>query len=79
MNLQTQNSRILKALQAGDKLTPLAALKRFGSFRLGARIFEIREAGYNVKREFVKRGGKHVAQYSLWATPDEKTKTPILR
>ena len=59
----SQTDRILKHLKSGRKLTPLEALSRFGSFRLGARIRELREAGYDIKTTLVKRGGSRVAQY----------------
>ena len=37
----TQTDEILQALRAGERLTPLAALERFGCFRLAARIHEL--------------------------------------
>lgn len=61
----TQTDRILKALQSGQKLTPMAALKRFGCFRLAARVYELRRKGYDVVATTVKRSGKHHAAYSL--------------
>lgn len=44
-NTQTsasQTARIKAALLKGEKLTPMDALRRFGCFRLGARIWELR-------------------------------------
>lgn len=61
----SQTTAILKALHAGDKLTPLDALKRFGSFRLAARIEELRKAGHDVKVNMVKSGENRFAEYSL--------------
>lgn len=60
-----QRLEILYALKRGDSLTPLAALKRYGCMRLGARIHEIRELGFAVKTRLVKRGTKHIAEYWL--------------
>lgn len=65
MKTCTQGNRILAALKRGDKLTPLDALKRFSCFRLGARIYELRQAGYRINAKLVKRSGARVAQYTL--------------
>lgn len=61
----SQTARILAHLKSGRPLTPLEALRRFGSFRLGARICELREAGYRIRTRLVKRNGKRVAEYRL--------------
>ncbi|MDE2020679.1 MAG: hypothetical protein KGJ13_10120, partial [Patescibacteria group bacterium] len=54
------------ALKRGETLTPLDALKRFGVFRLGARIFDLKKAGYNIEMHLIETpSGKHVASYSL--------------
>lgn len=62
----TQSDMILNALLAGETLTPLDALKRFGVFRLGARIFDLRRDGYSIEKTLIDVGnGKHVASYSM--------------
>lgn len=62
----SQRDEILSALRAGDSLTPLAALKRFGCMRLAARIEELRLCGYWIET-IRKRVGTHkrVAEYRL--------------
>ena len=40
---KTQNARILHYLKFGRRLTPIAALRLFGTFRLAARIWELRQ------------------------------------
>ena len=61
----SQADMILEYLKTGACLTPLEALKRFGCFRLGARIWELKKA-YQIKKTMVEVGkGKRVAQYSL--------------
>lgn len=66
----TQNERILKFLQGGGKLTPKDALMLFGSFRLSARIFELREAGWSISQTMVRVGNRTwVAQFFM---PDPK-------
>ena len=60
-----QADLILEYLQRGHSLTPLEALKLFGCFRLGARIWDLKKA-YQIKKTMVEVGkGKRVAQYSL--------------
>ena len=69
-NTQTsasQTARIKAALLRGEKLTPMDALRRFGCFRLGARIWELRnEQGMDIRTgQFRTESGKIVAAYSL--------------
>lgn len=62
----SQKSRILAHMLDGKSITPLEALDLFGSFRLGARIADIRAEGYDVKSEFVTLpNGKKVKRYHL--------------
>ena len=69
-NTQTsasQTARIKAALLRGETLTPMDALRRFGCFRLGARIWELRnEHGMDIRTEqYRTESGKIVAAYSL--------------
>jgi hypothetical protein len=61
----TQTQQILEHLQLGKTITPIEALNLYGSFRLGARILEIRKQGYNVITNIKSQGKKHFAEYSL--------------
>lgn len=45
---------ILRALQAGERLTPLDALKRFGCLTLSQRVSEWRAAGLPIKDRYVE-------------------------
>ena len=63
--MKSQNLAILSYLKTGKTLTPLQALKLFGSLRLGARIYDLREAGHQIKSVLIEVGNKHVAKYSL--------------
>jgi hypothetical protein len=65
MNTRSQNDRILCYLATGKPLTPLVALQRFGCFRLGARIWELKQQRHPIKSRLVKRGGARVAEYRL--------------
>lgn len=49
----SQADRILEYMLAGNSITPLEALNRFGCLRLGARIADIKAKGYLVYSEFV--------------------------
>lgn len=61
---RTQNAAILTFLQAGNTLTSLEALDRFGCNRLAARVADLREAGHPITAQMVTlANGKRVAQY----------------
>ena len=45
----------------------MGALRRFGCFRLSARIADIRKMGYKVKTRIVSRNRKNYAEYYLEA------------
>ena len=60
----TQTQAILDYLQQGKRLTPLEALSLFGCFRLGARVYDLRQQGHNVKSRNIQVGkNKRVAEY----------------
>ena len=62
----SQKQRILQWMLEGNTITPIEALNKFGSFRLGARIAEIKEMGYIVNSRFVTTPTqKRVKQYYL--------------
>ena len=63
--MQTQTARILKHLKSGKPLDPMLALRKYGSFRLGARIFQLRQAGHLIERTIKTRGRKHWAEYRM--------------
>ena len=65
MSKVTQEQAILARLRNGHSITPIYALRHFGCFRLGARVWDLRQAGHKIISRMVERGGKHVAQYSL--------------
>jgi hypothetical protein len=84
----SQNEMILKYLETGKSITPLEALQRFRCFRLGARIYEIKEK-YNrviISEPYKTLDGKTVAKYTLGDivqnTPEPKTadtKQPLVK
>lgn len=62
---ESQNNSILEHLKNIGSITPLEALKLYGCFRLGARCYDLKKMGFNIKTEIVKDNGKHFAKYSL--------------
>jgi hypothetical protein len=66
MNIATQTDQILAHLKNGGTLTPLEALDKFGCFRLGARIWDLKREGHEIQTEFVSVGNqKKVARYRM--------------
>jgi hypothetical protein len=64
MNSDTQNAMILQYMRE-KPITPLEAFRKFGSLRLGARIFELRKDGHAIETEYVTKDGKTFARYHL--------------
>jgi hypothetical protein len=58
----SQASQILAHMKAGNTITGLEALNRFGCFRLPARIADIKKMGYDVNREMIEVNGKRIAR-----------------
>ena len=61
----SQEDMTLEALQKGE-LTAIDALKKFGCFRLAARIYRLRQDGHNITSQIRSLGnGKRLAVYTL--------------
>jgi hypothetical protein len=61
----SQTQLIRFHLESGLDLTPLEALDRYGTFRLAARIDELRHDGLAIDTLIETRGGKRYARYRL--------------
>ena len=61
----SQEQQILNHLKSGRALTPIEALSKFGCFRLGARIHDLRNQGYPILTRTVKSKGKQFAEYYM--------------
>ena len=48
-----QNEAILEHLKTNGSITPIDALMLFGCFRLGARIYDLREQGHEIETKRV--------------------------
>lgn len=71
-NETTANQRdmILQYMRDCGSITPAQAIEELGCYRLGARIWDLRHAGHNIKTESVKRKNRYgktvsFARYSL--------------
>ena len=61
----TQKAQILNHLKQGKSITPLEALKLYGSFRLGDVIFKLKKQGFKFNTELVPYKKSRFAKYSL--------------
>ena len=66
----TQSDAILAHLKSGRPLTPAEALGKFGCARLAARIYDLRQAGYDIRDDLIEvdtqhGGTAHVAAYYM--------------
>lgn len=70
--MNTQKDQILLHMRTKGSITPLLALKLYGSFRLAARIEELRRDGWLINATMVTRRGKRYAAYSLAHVKQER-------
>jgi len=68
---KTQTRQVYQHLQEHGSITPLQALSLYGCFRLGARIWDLRKSGVQIKTIIVpvctKAGVSKVAKYVIEA------------
>lgn len=59
----SQISKVLRALQAGQTITPLTALDAGMGFRLSSHIHKLRQRGYGIETTIIKaaNGNTHAA------------------
>ena len=62
---KTQCDQIRRHLESGMSITPLDAIHAYGSFRLGARIYDLKREGMPIKTQIVENNGKRFAKYFL--------------
>lgn len=61
----SQCTLIEQHLRSGKTITPIEALDLYGCFRLGARIWDLKDQGLDIATEMVTNGRKRYARYSL--------------
>jgi hypothetical protein len=59
INRETKTGKVFTALQAGDRLTPSEANRRFGVKNLSAEVSRVRQLGFAVHRK-TRTAGNHV-------------------
>jgi hypothetical protein len=61
----SQTLALQRYLAKGRSITPMDALKLFGCFRLGARIYDLKRSGWKIAKSTVERNGKRFAEYRM--------------
>jgi hypothetical protein len=71
---ESQRAKILAYLQKGYSVTPISALEKFQCFRLGARIWDLKDKGHQIQTDMVddKKTGKRYASYRLSGVEPKK-------
>lgn len=65
-NRYSQCERILSFLKAKGSITTKQAISLFSCYRLGARIYDLRMAGVNIKSQRVRnKNGSYHAKYTM--------------
>ncbi len=71
---EKQTDRLLAHLRTHGKINPLDAWQQLGIYRLGARVYDLRQAGHAIEKKTVEvrnRFGEpcRVAEYRLEVAP----------
>ena len=64
----TQENQILNHLKKHKFITSWEAIQEYRITRLSARIYELREKGYQIVTKNITENGKTFAEYSLIST-----------
>jgi DNA-binding IclR family transcriptional regulator len=71
-NKETKTYKLFQALQAGDRISPSQAEKRFGIKNLSAEVSRVREQGFAVyRKERVAGNNAKVTEYVM-GTPSRE-------
>jgi len=63
----SQTEAILNHMQKLGPITPIEALRLYGCFRLGARVWDLKRKGYSVRDWWVHLdNGKRVKRYGIF-------------
>ena len=65
---KTQENQILNHLKKHKFITSWEAIQEYRITRLSARIYELREKGYQITTKNITENGKTFAEYSLIST-----------
>lgn len=70
----TQTNQVLRHLRTRGALTQREAMNLYGIMRLGARVYDLRERGYNIVKDMersVNRYGRPV-RYAVYRLKEEE-------
>ena len=64
----TQYDMVLNHLKSGKEITPLVAVRKYGAYRLGAIIFNLRRDGYQIstRLEYKKNKNGRTGHYAVY-------------
>jgi hypothetical protein len=71
---KSQNQEVLSHLKDRGSLTQMEAARLYQCWRLGARIKDLRNAGWNILTEMIHAGHKRYARYWLVSKNPGSTK-----
>ena len=60
-----KQEKVLMHLQTHGSITPLEALNKYGSLRLGALIFNLRKEGHDIETNIVPKKGYAKYTYNV--------------
>lgn len=63
--MATQTELIRRHLLKHNSITPIEALRRYGVFRLAARIWELHQSGFSTITLIASKKGKRYAKYVM--------------
>lgn len=62
--IETQTKAIKAWLEAGNSITGMVALDKFGCWSLPRRICDLKETGFQIDSQFIKTdSGKRIKEY----------------
>lgn len=61
--MENQNQLLKNVLDQGTHITPLDALNWIGTFRLAARVYDLKQSGYLIDKYYREENGKRVCYY----------------
>ena len=61
----SQKQQVINHIARKGSITPMEAFRRYGITCLAERIRDLKDGGHNIGMEWVKRGGKRYAKYSM--------------
>lgn len=78
----TQSERVLRHLETYGSITPMEAMQEYGIMRLGARIYDLKRAGYPIAAGWVEGENRYgeitrFARYTLKKAPLPGVEDPI--